>query len=415
MKSMGKNRGSVKKKTWVTYTRWGILLGFLVLMMYTSYLHITVGGGPNGYPTVDAVCPLGGVETLYKYLTTGKFLSYVAVSAIILLVSLLLMALAGRRAFCGWLCPFGGLQEWFGSAGRRVIGNRHLTMPPLLDKYLRYLKYVVLALIVYFTWLTDRLVFRAYDPWVAFMHLWEGPEVIKTFPVGIAVLIVVLAGSFLFDRFFCKYLCPLGALIALAGLPGALIIRRNRDICISCGICSRICPMNVRVDLAGPVKDPECINCLDCQVNCPVKGALAVENRWHPRSGRNLSPIFLAGLVLFIFLGSYGLARAADIWQSSSGGLVVKDTRLLEKVDQAEVHYQPTEDIKGFNTLDEVSRAYSIPKSDLYKAIKIPESVPENTRLKEIKQIKGLEGIETEAVRQEISKILEERKIQNKQ
>ncbi len=92
------------------------------------------------------------------------------------------------------------------------------------------------------------------------------------------------------------------------------------------------------------------------------RGPLWSEAAGSPGLKRSMSPLVLAGAALFIFLGSYGLARAADIWQSSSGGLIVRDLDLVKKVNQVEVNYQPVEEIKVFNSLEEVSKAYQILK-----------------------------------------------------
>ena len=90
---------------------------------------------------------------------------------------------------------------------------------------------------------------RPYDPWVAWAHL-TSPELLTSYGIGLAVLIVSLAGSLVYERFFCKYLCPAGALLGLLSRVSFLNIRRDADACIDCGRCDKACMMNVEVATA---------------------------------------------------------------------------------------------------------------------------------------------------------------------
>ncbi len=116
---------------------------------------------------------------------------------------------------------------------------------------------------------------RPYDPWVACAHL-TADDLLTTYLVGFVVLVVSLAGSLVYERFFCKYLCPAGALLGLLSRVSFLNIRRDAAACIDCGRCDKACMMNVEVATADVVTSSECISCNECVNVCPVPGALKV-------------------------------------------------------------------------------------------------------------------------------------------
>lgn len=122
---------------------------------------------------MEAYCPFGGLESLYQFVTTGGFIRRIEPSAMILFAALLLVTIVASRGFCGWICPFGSIQEWLGLIGRKLLGKR-FNPTGRWDRGMRNLKYVILATIIIFTWHTGTLVFRSYDPFLAFFHLGKG-------------------------------------------------------------------------------------------------------------------------------------------------------------------------------------------------------------------------------------------------
>ncbi len=238
------DQASRKRSRWA---RWIVLGVVLVGMTAIVYSHQKARGGGR-WAGVDFLCPFGGLETLYSLLAGDGFLRHTAASSVILLVGMLVMAVAYRRSFCGNLCPLGTLQGLFGAAGRRLL-RRRLTVPRAVDRVARYLKYAVLVFFALWTWQAAELVLRPYDPWVAWAHL-TSADLLTTYGIGFAVLVVSLAGSLVYERFFCKYLCPVGALLGLLSRVSFLNIRRDADACIDCGRCDKACMMNIEVATA---------------------------------------------------------------------------------------------------------------------------------------------------------------------
>lgn len=189
--------------------RYVSLGGFLLFMTWVAYRHQVVGGGTTGVPPVDALCPFGGLESLYSYLKEGVFLKRVALSSLILFFVVALMTVSIGRVFCGWICPLGALGEAAGILGRHIRISRPLRW---LEPWGRYVKIIVLAAVLFFTWRLGTLVIRPYDPWVSWAHLSAGWKEISSSPWGFSVLILfVIAAAMVASRFFCRYLCPLGA------------------------------------------------------------------------------------------------------------------------------------------------------------------------------------------------------------
>jgi len=252
----------LKNNKVVMYLRWSLLALFTVLITVSAYLHIANGGGKS--PSIHALCPFGGLESLYQIFTTGSFVSKIFAGTMILFVITLVVAILFRRSFCGLICPFGAIQEFFGKIGQKIFKKKFI-MPSQIDKPLRYLKYIILLVTVFYAWKTAGLWMSPYDPWSAYAHMSEGLESIwEESAVGLIILLVTILGSLLYDRFFCKYLCPMGALYGIVGKISPFKVVRDENDCISCGKCSKVCPMNIDVQNAKEVKSAECINCQTC-------------------------------------------------------------------------------------------------------------------------------------------------------
>ena len=305
-----------KRARWI---RWGVLGTVLVAVTAILTVHQAVGG--SGKPAgVDALCPLGGVETLFSLLTGEGFIRQTAASAVILLAGMLLMAVVYRRSFCGQLCPLGALQGLFGALGRKLIKRRH-TIPRAVDRVARWLKYAVLAFFAVWSWQAAALVMRPYDPWVAWAHL-SSTRLLAEFGIGLAVLVVSLAGSLVYERFFCKYLCPTGALLGLLSRVSLFRIKRDPATCIDCGLCDRACPMNVAVATAAVVTSSECISCNECVNVCPVAGALEVVPATAHASAdsRRPSTILAAGVVVALMAGIIGVTTLSGSFDWTKPG-----------------------------------------------------------------------------------------------
>jgi polyferredoxin len=220
--------------------------------------------------SLHAVCPFGGVVTVYDLVTAGTWVKKVHSASVVLGGIGLLLALLFGPVFCGWVCPFGSLQEWIGKLGRRLLGRRYnRVVPGKLDRVLRYARYVTLAWVVYMTAVTGTLVFEAWDPYWALFNFWTGEVALA----GILVLAGTVALSFFVERPFCKYACPYGAFLGLFNLVRVFGIRRQPSTCTSCKACSRACPMNIDVaSKPGRIRDHQCITCLECTSEnaCPV-------------------------------------------------------------------------------------------------------------------------------------------------
>jgi polyferredoxin len=149
--------------------RYAVMFGFLAFITWVGYRHQVLGGGPAGVPTVDALCPLGGLESIYSYLSSGTWLRRVAPSALVLFAAVVGITLLFGRVFCGWICPLGTIGEISGGLARK-LGIKRKELPQSLDRALKMLKYAILAVILYYTW-SLALAWRDYDPWAAWMHL----------------------------------------------------------------------------------------------------------------------------------------------------------------------------------------------------------------------------------------------------
>lgn len=225
--------------------------------------------------SLHAICPFGGAVTVFEFFTTGSFLPKLHSAAFILMALGLVVAFFFGPLFCGYVCPLGSYQEWIGKLGRKLFPRRYnKVIPRKLDRVLRYLRYVVLALVLYQTAVAGKLIFQDVDPYYALFNFMTGEVALSAFIVlaGVTVL------SLFIERPWCKYLCPYGALLGLFNLIRVFPIRRRASTCIHCKKCDQACPMQIEVSTAGAVRDHQCISCHACVSGnaCPVKDTVIV-------------------------------------------------------------------------------------------------------------------------------------------
>ena len=224
--------------------------------------------------SLHALCPFGGVVSIYQFATAGTYVKKTHESSFILMGIGFLLALVLGPAFCGWVCPMGSIQEWLGKLGRRIWKKRYNRfIPSRIDRLLRYLRYALLAWVLYATIMTGALIFADIDPYFALFNFWSG-EVALT---AIIVLIAVLVLSLFVERPFCKYACPYGAVLGVFNFLRIFKIKRNAATCIDCKRCDRDCPMNIEVSKGEVVRNHQCISCMKCtsEQTCPVENTVA--------------------------------------------------------------------------------------------------------------------------------------------
>ena len=335
--------------------RFSILIFVLVLTTWMGLAHAF--GKKFKIASIDSFCPFGGLESLYGWLKDGTFLKRTNFNDLLLIIIITLLAFLLRRTFCGNICPLGTIQELFGKL-RKFFFKKRFLIPVKVDRYLRYLKYAVLVVVLAATWKLGTLVIRPYDPWPVFHHLYS-EDLLTEFPYGLAVFVIMIIGSFLYDRFFCKYLCPLGAFLGIVSKIGFFRVRRNKETCISCRLCTKVCPVNIEVDTSDDVKTAECLNCNECVNVCPVENTLTISGRKKGKIG-SLSFMTVTFIAILAVVGVTSVSGSFT-WLMPSLGYEGN----LEDFDP--------DDIRGKYTFEEVSIATGIPAEVLKKEFELTD------------------------------------------
>jgi polyferredoxin len=252
-----------------------IFFFFIILLIVVNHSLEESGRGIEwiGSPSLHAVCPFGGVVSIYQFVTQGNFTKKIHESSFVLMIIVFALTIVFGPVFCGWVCPMGSLQEWLASIGKKIFKKRYNHFIPYsFDRWLRYLRYAVLVWVLIMTAQSGQLFFQEIDPYYALFNFWTG-EVALT---GFIVLGVVLLLSLFVERPFCKYACPYGAVLGVFNLFRIFGIKRNTATCIDCRACDKACPMNITVSNKKSIRDHQCISCLKCgsEQSCPVENTV---------------------------------------------------------------------------------------------------------------------------------------------
>ncbi len=272
--------------------------------------HVPGLGRPPG---VEGWLPIAGMMNSKYFFETGR-VPAVHPAAMVLFLTFTGLSLLVRKSFCGWLCPVGTISEYLWKLGRDTF-RRNFCLPRWLDTGLRSLKYVLLGLFVYAVGTMPAAAIAQFlqSPYgivadVKMLNFFRHLGVTAAVVIGTLVLLSIFV-----QNFWCRYLCPYGALMGLAALASPLRIRRNAKTCIDCAKCAKACPERLPVDKLVEIRSAECIGCLECVVVCPVEDTLDMQ----AVGVRRRAPAWaMAAAVVVIFCGATGWAMWAGHWQT---------------------------------------------------------------------------------------------------
>ena len=293
-------------KNWPKYLlQWGVLAALIVFLTGIIPSENTVD--PETY------CPMGGLEALATYLVNHSLPCSMSLVQIAMGITLAAAVILFSKLFCAFICPLGTLEDLLRRARKALrVKEIKVRTGSVLDKVLRVVKYGIVFWIFYMTMSSSELFCKNLDPYYAIATGFKGEITLWMSIVSIAVVVL---GGFFVDMFWCRYLCPLGAIsntfkfwiwigvlfgvyfvadavgaaIPWAVLLGAfcivgylleilngkpkmqlMYVMKNETACNNCGLCEKSCPFHVNIKSCqnGKVNSVDCTLCGECVAAC---------------------------------------------------------------------------------------------------------------------------------------------------
>lgn len=322
-------------RNWPKYLlQWGVLVALAAFLL--------IPGKNPANP--EAYCPMGGLQALTTFFVRGSLPCSMSMVQIVMGIVLAASVVLFSKLFCGYICPLGTVQDLLVKL-RNVIGWQGIEIKngSVADKVLRIIKYALLFWIFYMTATASELFCKNLDPYYAVATGFRG-EI--TLWMSIVTVALVLICGFMINMFWCRYLCPLGAisnslkfwgwivvlvavyyvlgllgvnvpwwiLLALFCIAGYLLeilcgrpkfqvlhIMKNDAKCTHCGICNKHCPYGIDVANSrnGAVKSVDCTLCGECTAVCPTE---AIHTGVCVKGGRNLGNVVLPAAIAVVMV-----------------------------------------------------------------------------------------------------------------
>lgn len=295
-------------KNWPKYLlQWGVLAALIVFI--TGLIPSENGVDPEAY------CPMGGLQALATYLVRHSLPCSMSMLQIMMGIVLAAAVILFSKLFCAFICPLGTVQDLMSKARKALrIKGIKIANGSVLDKVLRVVKYGILFWIFYMTMSSSELFCKNLDPYYAIATGFKG-EI--TLWMSITSICIIVLGGFFIDMFWCRYLCPLGAIsnslkfwlwigvlfgvyyvanVLGANIPWAVLlgafcligylleilcakpklqllhIVKDNEVCNSCGLCVKKCPYNIDIkSFEKKVNHVDCTLCGECVAACNSK------------------------------------------------------------------------------------------------------------------------------------------------
>lgn len=217
------------------------------------------------------------IRTLYRLIITDSFQLSACADQLLLIAGIFLITLLAGRFFCGYICSFGAMGDLLYGISSKII-KKPIRISAKTDRALKWIKYILLFISAVFLWGLNISLDSSCNPWHIFgiystLKGWS--DMSAWLSVGGVLLGLILVGDFLIERFFCRYICPLGAVFALISQFRPYRLQRSADHCGSCKLCTGKCSMGIALNTMEQVDSGECINCYRCVDVCPRENITA--------------------------------------------------------------------------------------------------------------------------------------------
>lgn len=287
--------------------RFWLQLLLFILFVYGGYFAIQLG---DSLPTFSCTFVDGKPGTCYlvplqhqMVTTPAELFSYAGKRVLTGFIYFVLWFWVFNKAWCGYACPLGTLQDWI-TALRKRLGIRHSSYTWNQFRWLKKIKYLLLVLLIFIPMMIGSGVF-SHDMGTPFCMICPARTILPIFngdfsqlsidfssktkmimtALGMLITGIFLAGAFIKKRFFC-FFCPMSALHYMVSKPALLKLRKDGSKCTKCGDCYNVCDMQIK-EIADDVENrnimqDDCIMCFKCVASCPEEGALEVDVMGQP-------------------------------------------------------------------------------------------------------------------------------------
>nr|WP_319396377.1 4Fe-4S binding protein [uncultured Desulfobacter sp.] len=302
-------------RQWVQHLFLGIVVfSGIRFYLFAASLERGVMPGFHRPDSVDAFLPISALLSFRHLISTHTFPDIHPAGLVIFLI-ICGSALLVRRGFCAWVCPVGLISDYLDRLNAKLFRHPPV-MPRWLDLVLGAIKYILAAFFIFQIFFVmpqvgiEGFLNSSANRFADLKMLWFFTHIT---PVAFGVILLLVLLSVLFRRFWCRYLCPYGALLGAIGFLSPARVHRNPDRCVGCKKCDRHCPGLISVSTKTTVRSPECLGCLNCVSHCPEKEALSFS--YFP-GGAGVGPGVVAGIFLIIFSLGIGAAMLTGHWQT---------------------------------------------------------------------------------------------------
>ncbi|PID57896.1 MAG: ferredoxin [Ignavibacteriae bacterium] len=344
--------------------RFYVQLFFVILCLWIGvefYLFATFleSGGTTTFherpPGAEGFLPISSLMSLYYFFLSGE-IHPVHPAGLIIFVAIIAVSLTFGKSFCSWICPIGFISEMVGDFGEKIqkkLFKKRIKMPKFLDYPLRGLKYFLLFFFInaiFFSMSTLALKYFLDSPYniISDVKMYYFFAEISTFSFIVITALIFL--SVIFRNFWCRYLCPYGALLGFLSFLSPHKITRNKESCIDCALCAKACPSFIKVDKVNTVFSDECTTCMSCVDVCPIENTLDLKSVY---TKKKFNKKFLAVAILGIYFLILSIGILTGNWHNN-----IKNEKYLELYKQKNSigHIRSSEDVEKLNTKAEKSK-----------------------------------------------------------
>lgn len=264
---------------------------------------------------VEAFLPISALVSLKHWLYTGTINS-IHPSALVLFLIICATAVVTKRGFCSWVCPIGFLSEGAAKLNRTMF-KKPLRLPAGFDLLLRSLKYLIAGFFIYQIFYKmpgssiEQFIHSPYNQFADIKMLKFFTDMSTT---AFIVIVVLVCLTITIRNFWCRYLCPYGALLGIIGFFSLGRVHRQPSHCIDCGKCETVCPGNIDIRQKTWINSLECSACMSCIETCPEKKALGFKL---VPGQKSLGAMTIAIFFVLIFTAGITIAELSRHWQNN--------------------------------------------------------------------------------------------------